>query len=95
MNSPIQHRLDLVLKVSSEFTTNAISKSLIISQVLFEELLKFGLYHQGPLRAMFMLVPMLYDWPTEKRRGKWDAIGLAGFGGIKVIFTLLKKAVAV
>ena len=44
---------------------------------------------------MFLLVPTLYNWPTEERGGKWDAVGPASSGGIKVVLTLLTKAIAV
>ena len=38
---------------------------------------------------------MLYDGPTEEQSGKWDVIGPISSGDVKVILTLLTKAVAV
>ena len=42
-----------------------------------------------------MLVPMLYYWPAEERSSKWDVVGSADPGNLKVVLTLLAEAVAV
>ena len=44
---------------------------------------------------MIMLVPTLYYCLIKERSDKWDAVGSAGFGIIKVVLILLTKTIAV
>lgn len=95
MSSPIQHRLYLILWVLSKFTINAVSKSSIISQILSKESCEFGPCHWDSLRATFMQVPMLYYYSMEEWGSKWDTIRPAGLNDLKIILTLLAKAIAI
>ena len=95
MSSPILYRLGLIPRVSTKFTIDAISKSLIISQVFSEKIFEFGFSHWDPFRAMFILVPILNYCPKKKRGGKWDAVRSAGPSNIEMVLTLLTEAVAI
>lgn len=42
-----------------------------------------------------MLILFLDYYIVQKRDGKRDAVGLISFGGFKIVFTLMTKAVVV
>ena len=44
---------------------------------------------------MFILVPILYYCLIEERGNKWDMVGSTGFSNLKIILTLLAKAVVI
>lgn len=74
---------------------DAVSKSSIISQVLSEKILEFGLCHWDTPKTMFILVSTLYYYFIEEQSGKWDMIGPAYPSGLKIILILLAKVVTV
>ena len=92
MNSAILSKLGLILGISSKFIADAVSKSAIISQVLSEGILEFGLHYWNTLRATFLLVLVLYYWSTKEQSGKYNALGPAGFSRAKVIFNTTDKS---
>lgn len=79
-----------------ELTTNAISKNPIVYKIFSKKFFKFSLYHQSlGLKAMFILMPTLCYLFAEKQSGKKDMIGSCGAGGLKMVFKLLVKTIAI
>ena len=75
---------------------NAVSKGSIVTEVLLEEVLELRpRYWVFGLGATFMLVPSLDHRSAEKQSGKRDSVGPVGPSGVKMILTLLTKAIAV
>ena len=62
-----------MLKNILKLAKDAVSKSLIIFKVCLEKILKFFLRHQIlDLRAILLLVSLLYFWPAKKQSDKKD-----------------------
>ena len=86
----------LILRVASEFATDAVSKSPIVPKVLSEEIIELSPRHRVlGFGATFVLMPSLNHCSAEKRGGERDAVGPVGPSSFEMVFTLLAKAVAV
>lgn len=84
----------MILKDLSKFTTDIISKSPIVFQILSKNIFKCGPYHWSfNLKAIFILVATLYYRPIEKQNDEWDIIKSTSPNSLRMILTLLAKAV--
>ena len=96
MSGPVQDRLCLVLRIPPKLSADTVCKSSAVSEVCPEETIKFRLSDWSLFfRATLMLMPLLDHHSAQKQGGKKDAVRPVGFGGFKVVLTLLIKAVAV
>ena len=96
VSGPVQDGLRLVLRIPPKLAADTVCKGSVVSKVCVEETLEFRQSDRSLFRgATIMLMPSLGHRTTQERGGKWDTVGPIGSGGLKVILTLLTKAVAV
>ena len=83
-------------KDTFELTKNAINKSLIIFKIFLKKVLEFSLHYQiVGFKATFILMLLLNHHFAKKQGRKKDLIRLISFNNFKIIFTLLKKLIAI
>ena len=86
----------MILGDASELAADAVSKSLIVSKVLLEEVLELRSYHLVlSLKATFILVLLLNHQSAEEQKSKKDLVRLVGPSSFEIILTLLAKLVAI
>ena len=96
VSGPVQDGLRLVLRIPPKLTADIVCKGSVVSKVCAEETLEFRPSDWSLFcEATLMLIPSLGHRTAQKRGSKRDTVGPVGFGGFKVILTLLTKAVAI
>lgn len=80
----------------SKLAKDTVNKSLIISKVLFKDVLELNLCHWFlAFGVMFMLMSLLNHYSIEKQGDKRDLVELVGFSNFKMIFTFLAKTIVI
>ena len=96
MSGSVQDKILLVLKILPKLTADTVCKGSVVFKVCPEETLEFRLRKWSLFRrATLMLMPSLGHRTIQKQGGKKDAVGSVGSGVVKVVLTLLTKAVIV
>lgn len=86
----------MILGNASKLTTDVVSKSPIVSEVLLEEVFELRPRHLVlDLRATFILVPLLNYQSVKKQSNKRDLVRSVGSSGFKMILILLVEPVAI
>lgn len=84
------------MKNAFKLAKDAISKSLIVSKVLFKEIFELRPRYQiFGLGTTFMLVPLLDYSSAKKQSGKSDLVEPISFSGFEVILILLAEPLAI
>ena len=98
MGSPVIYFLQLVLRVSFEFSPNAINKWLKFFQVFLQESFELCLGYGSlfPTSMTALVLSLLHaNASTKKKSCKKSPVGPGGPSGLKIIFALLTKVVVV
>lgn len=86
----------MVLRITSEFALDVIDKLLGFPVVFSQKGLEVGTKNGASiLEIIFMLSPLIVDYPTEKRGYKQGTTGPDGFRYIIMVVALLTKVIAV